>query len=246
MELVAALLVVGLVVAIAAVFVVREAGRIARTPPPALFDTADAYEWVVEHVPDDVAATLTAGDVRRILDFQVEFFERKGVSPNGSTPYAGGPVVVGGAEPVAYIVERSADDRRGVPPRAGATRWSRPSSSYLRAIGADRPARPTAAEDDGPAKSTPRGDRARATSSGHQGKEVVHTCMINTGPWRCAAARPTSPAGPPGGVPPPHRHRHRRGLVPPANTVRRFYSRDAVGGALRRPARSRPSPRPRA
>ena len=47
-----------LVVAIAAFIVTREAGRIARNPPPALFDFEDAYEWVLEHLPDDVAATL--------------------------------------------------------------------------------------------------------------------------------------------------------------------------------------------
>ena len=48
MGLVAGFLIFGLVVAIAAVLVVREAGRIGRQPPPALFDAEDAYEWVVE------------------------------------------------------------------------------------------------------------------------------------------------------------------------------------------------------
>ena len=89
-EVVAGFLVVGIVVGIAAFFVVREAGRIAKDPPPALFDVEDAYDWVVDHLPDDVAATLTPDDVRRILDFQVEFFKRKGVSANGSTAYPPG------------------------------------------------------------------------------------------------------------------------------------------------------------
>jgi hypothetical protein len=101
------MLTVGLVLGIAAIFVVREAGRIARTPPPALFDPDDAYEWVVEQLPDDVAATLTPDDVRRILDFQVEFLKRKGVAANGSSPHLHGPVVFGGAETVAYILERA-------------------------------------------------------------------------------------------------------------------------------------------
>jgi hypothetical protein len=107
-ELVAGFLVVGLVVAIAAALVIREAGRIAKEPPPALFDLDEAHDWVVAHVPDVVAATLTSDDVRRILEFQLEYFEKKGVSGNGSGPHPTGPVVVGGAEAVAYIVDRAA------------------------------------------------------------------------------------------------------------------------------------------
>ena len=108
MAVIAGFLVVGLVVAIAAYLVVHEAGRIAKAPPPAVFDVEEAHDWVVAHVPDDVAATITSDDVRRILEFQLEYFETKGVSGNGSSAHAAGPVVVGGAEAVAYIVERAA------------------------------------------------------------------------------------------------------------------------------------------
>jgi hypothetical protein len=107
-QIVAGMLVVAVVVAIAAWLVIREAGRIAKEPPPALFDLEEAHDWVVAHVPDDVAATLTSDDVRRILEFQLEYFEKKGVSGNGSGPHVTGPVVVGGAEAVAYIVDRAA------------------------------------------------------------------------------------------------------------------------------------------
>jgi hypothetical protein len=153
LELVVGFLVVGLVVGIAAFFVVREAGRLARTPPPALFDTADAYEWIVEHVPDGVAATLTPADVRRILELQIEFFERHGVSPNGAMATPGGPVVVGGVEQVAYIVERSAETGEVyLPEQVEAVVATQ--LAYLRAIGAVGP--PATAEDDDP-PSPPRG-----------------------------------------------------------------------------------------
>src|SRR6185436_1143704 len=99
------MLVLGVVVAIAAAFVVREAGRIARRPPPAVFDRDDAFDWVVEHLPDDVAATLTAADVRHILDPQVEYFDRKGVTGNGSAHAPADTDVIGAAETVAYNVE---------------------------------------------------------------------------------------------------------------------------------------------
>jgi hypothetical protein len=136
--LVAGFLVFGIVVAIAAVFVVREAGRIAKEPPAAIFDADDSYEWVVEHVPDDVAATLTPDDVRRILDFQLEFFQRKGVSQNGSSARPSGPVVVGGAEQVAYILDRASSTGEAYLPEQvhGVVETQ---LSYLRAIGAIGP-----------------------------------------------------------------------------------------------------------
>jgi hypothetical protein len=135
---VAAFLVAGIVIALAAFLVIREAGRIAREPPAALFDPDDAYEWVVDHVPDDIAATLTPDDVRRILDLQVEFFQRKGVSVNGSRRGPSGPVVVGGAEQVSYILERAADTGEAYLPEQvyGVVETQ---LSYLRAIGAIGP-----------------------------------------------------------------------------------------------------------
>ena len=133
-----ALLAFGVVVAIAAALVIREAGRMAKDPPPTLFDMDEAYEWVVDNVPDVVAATLTPDDVRRILDFQVEYFQRKGVSANGSMAQLGGPVVVGGAETVEYILERAAATGEAyLPEQVYAVIETQ--LSYLRAIGAVGP-----------------------------------------------------------------------------------------------------------
>jgi hypothetical protein len=101
-------IVVGLVLAIAAVFVFREAARMSEQPPEAVFDPDDSYEWVVRHLPDVVAATLTPADVRRILDFQLEFLRLKGVSGNGSRVKPSTPVVFGAAESIDYILERCA------------------------------------------------------------------------------------------------------------------------------------------
>src|SRR5689334_23735834 len=81
----------------------------AAEPPPPVFDTEESYDWVIEHLPDVVAATLTPADVRRILDFQLEFFQRKGVTGNGSSTNPPGDVVVGGTETVDYIIRRSHD-----------------------------------------------------------------------------------------------------------------------------------------
>ena len=143
MAIVVGALVVALVVAIAAAFVIREAGRIAQEPPPALFDPDEAFDWVVANLPDAAAATLTPADVRRILDFQVEYFKRKGVSTNGSTTAPSGPVVIGGAETVGYILDQcAATGESYIPEQVHAVVETQ--LSYLRSIGAIGPAAETA------------------------------------------------------------------------------------------------------
>ena len=138
MVLVTALLVVGIACGIAAWFVIREAGRMAQEPPPPVFDPEEAYDWVVEHLPDMVAATLTPGDVRRILNFQMEYFGRKGVTGNGSSAHPPGDVVVGGAETVDYILERcEATGEAYLPEQVHAVMETQ--LAYLREIGAVGP-----------------------------------------------------------------------------------------------------------
>jgi len=139
MVLIGGLLAFGLVVAIAAIFVVREAGRLAKDPHPTLFDMDDAYEWVVDNLPDVVAATLTPDDVKRILAFQVEYFRRQGVSANGTLPEGAGPALVGGPETVAYILERAAETGEAYLPEQ-VVPVVETQLSYLRAIGAVGPA----------------------------------------------------------------------------------------------------------
>jgi hypothetical protein len=139
MALVGGLLAFGIVVAIAAIFVVREAGRMAKDPPPTLFDLDEAYEWVVDNLPDIVAATLTPDDVHRILAFEVEYFRRRGVSASGVAPDVPGPVMVGGDETVAYILDRAAETGEAyLPEQVSAVVETQ--LSYLRAIGAVGPA----------------------------------------------------------------------------------------------------------
>jgi hypothetical protein len=150
--LVAAFLVFGVVVAIAAVIVVREAGRMTKEPPPVLFSMDEAYDFVVEHLPDIVAATLTPNDVRRILAFQWEYFRQTGVSANGSKehPTAGvmsQTAVVGGEEEIDYILRRAAETGEAYLPEqvepVVATQLE-----YLRAIGAmSTPADPDALDE---------------------------------------------------------------------------------------------------
>jgi hypothetical protein len=108
MAVVLGALAVALVLLIAAVAILRESHRLASLPPRPTFDPDAALEWVVQHLADDAAATLTVDDVRVILDLQLRYFKAKGVSQNGSSANPVGPVVVGGSETVSYILEQAA------------------------------------------------------------------------------------------------------------------------------------------
>ena len=108
MAVVLGALAVGLILLIAAVAILRESNRLASLPPRPTFDPDAALEWVVQHLADHAAATLTVDDVRVILDLQLQYFKAKGVSQNGSSANPIGPVVIGGSETVSYILEQAA------------------------------------------------------------------------------------------------------------------------------------------
>ena len=141
MVLIAALLVIGLVCAIAAWFVIREAARMSVEPPPPVFDVDEALDWVIANLPDDIAATLTPADARRILEFQLEYFEAAGVVGDGSESLP--PAMSWSEDP-----RRSSTSAGGPARRARATCPSRCKGvldtqlDYLRAIGAVGPPAP--------------------------------------------------------------------------------------------------------
>src|SRR4030081_1841741 len=107
MVLVFAFLVAGIVFAIAAVVVGREARRLDAAPPHPTFDLSEAVDWVAEHLPFDVSAVLSHDDVRRIIDWNLEYFRTKGVSGNGSSTHTDVRVVVGAAETVDWVMARA-------------------------------------------------------------------------------------------------------------------------------------------
>src|SRR4051812_18978465 len=130
-----------IVFAIAAVVVGREARRLDAVPPRSVFDMDEAVDWVAEHLPFEVSAVLSHHDVRRILDWNIEFLRTKGVSGNGSAPHVDDAVVVGEAETVEYVLQRA--EATGVPYEAPQVRAVLDAQlSYLEAIGAIGPQAP--------------------------------------------------------------------------------------------------------
>ncbi|MEA2827647.1 MAG: hypothetical protein QOG43_2086 [Actinomycetota bacterium] len=95
------------VFAIAAVVIGREVRRLAARPPQRSFDFEEAVAYVCDHVGLEVASVLSPDDVRRILDWHLEYFRLRGVASNGDRPHVEGPVVVSGAETVDFVLLRS-------------------------------------------------------------------------------------------------------------------------------------------
>jgi hypothetical protein len=100
-------LVVALVLAIAAVVIGREARRLDAVPPSPVFELGAAVDWVADHLPFAVSAELSHADVQRIIEWNLEYFRTRGVSGNGNSAHVEGPVFVGGAEAVEYVLGRA-------------------------------------------------------------------------------------------------------------------------------------------
>ncbi|HVF32652.1 MAG TPA: hypothetical protein VM933_06415 [Acidimicrobiales bacterium] len=138
MTIVWILVALALAFAVAAVVVGREARRLDAEPPRPVFDPDEAVEWVANHLPFEVSAVLSHDDVRSILEWNLEYFRSKGVSGNGSTPHVEAPIVVGGAETVAYVLDRA--NRSGRDYQADQVLAVLDAQmSYLEAIGAVGP-----------------------------------------------------------------------------------------------------------
>jgi hypothetical protein len=97
-----------LVFVVAAVAVGWETRRLDDRAPQTIFDPDEAVEWVANRLPFEISAVLSHDDVRRILDWNLEYFRSKGVSGNGSSPSIDTSVVVGGSETVAYVLDKAA------------------------------------------------------------------------------------------------------------------------------------------
>jgi hypothetical protein len=132
-----------IVFVIAAVVIGREARRLGNVPPKPVFDFEEAVNWVCRHVSDDVAAELTPDDVRQIINWHLEYFRLKGVSSNGHGAQSEGPVVVGGAETVDFVLMRAQSAGSDYTP-AQVHAVLDAQMTYLEAIGAIGPVDPPA------------------------------------------------------------------------------------------------------
>jgi hypothetical protein len=105
------MIVLYIVIAVAVVFLIaaaligREARRLDAEPPRAVFDLDEATEWVANHLPFEVSAVLSYADVRRILEWNLEYLRAKGMTADLGTPV--GATVVGPDEVADFVLARA-------------------------------------------------------------------------------------------------------------------------------------------
>jgi hypothetical protein len=103
---VASVLVIALVMAVAAGAIGREARRLDALPPRAVFDLEEAVLWVADHLPDEVTASLSYDDVRRLLDLSLDHLRGLGLAGRTGEPVEG-EVVVDEGDAVAAVLDRA-------------------------------------------------------------------------------------------------------------------------------------------
>ena len=116
MAIVASVLVIALVMAVAAGAIGREARRLDALPPRAVFDLEEAVLWVAEHLPDEVTASLSYDDVRRLLDLSLDHLRALGLAGRTTGEPVEGEVVVDEGDAVAAVLDRATREGMDVSP----------------------------------------------------------------------------------------------------------------------------------
>ncbi len=100
----------------AAVAVGAAVNRTAAQPPPAVLQLDEAVDWIADRLPFEVAAEISHADVRRILLWQLDYFDTIGLASDGGAELGGEVVPVDHELVVAdddaavdYVVGRAAE-----------------------------------------------------------------------------------------------------------------------------------------
>ena len=102
------------VFAIAAATVGTVVGRLADAPRPTVLQVDDSVTWIAERLPFEIAAEISHDDVRRILDWHLDYFADVGLATDhgqelGGTavPVGHAPVVASTDESIDFVVSRA-------------------------------------------------------------------------------------------------------------------------------------------
>ena len=98
------------VVAIGLIAVGRLAGQLAEQPRPAVYDRAEAVDFVADRLPDDVTAQLTYDELAQLLQWHLDYLEELGVArAQGVENVANGPLVAAEDDALAFVIGRATD-----------------------------------------------------------------------------------------------------------------------------------------
>ncbi|MBT8241350.1 MAG: hypothetical protein KJN63_09005 [Acidimicrobiia bacterium] len=101
------ILVVGavIVVAIALIAVGGGVAKTASMPRQIVYDVQESIDFCAEALPDEVTATLSYDDLRRLLRLHLEWIQAYHFTPEGDPD---GPLVFNNEDALAYVMERAA------------------------------------------------------------------------------------------------------------------------------------------
>jgi hypothetical protein len=106
--------VVFVVIAVVIVFAIATAtvgtvvGRLADAPRPTVLQVDDSVTWIAERLPFEIAAEISHDDVRRILDWHLDYFADVGLATDHGQEL-GGAAVPSGHAPVFGSTDESID-----------------------------------------------------------------------------------------------------------------------------------------
>lgn len=124
------------VVAIGLVAVGRLAGQLAEQPRPAVYDRAEAVDFIADRLPDDVTAELSYDELAQLLQWHLDYLEERGVArAQGVDNVASGPLVAAEDDALAFVIGKATDAGLGVDDVV-VVKVIEGNESYLEAIGA--------------------------------------------------------------------------------------------------------------
>jgi hypothetical protein len=114
MTIVLALVAAAIVFAIAAATVGTVVARLADAPRPTVLQVDESATWIADRLPFEIAAEISHDDVRRILDWHLDYFADIGLATDhgqelggSAVPLGHAPVVGSTDESIDYVVSRA-------------------------------------------------------------------------------------------------------------------------------------------
>ena len=124
------------VVAIGLIAVGRLAGQLAEQPRPAVYDRAEAVDFVADRLPDDVTAQLTYDELAQLLQWHLDYLAELGVArAQGVEHVANGPLMAAEDDALAFVIGRATDAGLDVED-VWVVQVIQGNENYLEAIGA--------------------------------------------------------------------------------------------------------------
>ena len=88
----------------------RLAGQLAEQPRPAVYDRAEAVDFVADRLPDDVTAQLTYDELAQLLQWHLDYLEELGVArAQGVDSVASGPLVAAEDDALAFVIGKATE-----------------------------------------------------------------------------------------------------------------------------------------